>query len=143
MRNCPFPNCRESIPDENFACRKHWPTMPKEEREQVAKIWEAFRQGHMTAEQFQDAQDEVMESYKRNSRAEARLKQLAILVTEYAAKYKAYEVCKEQNLEAKRKLWNELNRVAKAMQEFAREVLHPKQKQGVLFDPENQTKLPD
>lgn len=40
MRDCPFDGCNKTIPDDRFACPRHWFSLNKDQQD---RIWSAYR----------------------------------------------------------------------------------------------------
>lgn len=62
MRTCPFDGCGAQIPDEMFACRRHWCRLP---RPLQTEIWVAYRSylaGHIDVEELRRRQRAVLDA---------------------------------------------------------------------------------
>lgn len=54
MNQCPHPDCKTQKPREQYACRSHWFSLPKNIRD---KIWSGYRS---SAEKWVSADKEAM-----------------------------------------------------------------------------------
>jgi hypothetical protein len=60
MRKCPFNNCAKPIPESMFACRGHWYSLSKPERDRVWSAYNAYVEDKIGVEELRAIQQEVL-----------------------------------------------------------------------------------
>lgn len=60
VRTCPFNNCGATIPSDLFACRKHWYSLNKSERETIWAAYRDFLASRIDGETLRRVQQEVL-----------------------------------------------------------------------------------
>lgn len=60
MRQCPFTNCERTVPDTVFACRQHWFSLTKPERDEIWAAYRDYQDGIIGVEGLRDRQQAVL-----------------------------------------------------------------------------------
>jgi hypothetical protein len=154
-RKCPF--CGVPVDREKFACRAHWACLTEADKK---VIWDAYGdwQNHkITGAKLREIQAAVVARYPQVTGRSPlpalagvdrrQLEAVCLLFERFLAKDDEYRKCKEQFVDAKKKLGMEHRQLRKAVDTLLHEILHPDQVQPALFDnsPEKPPppKLPD
>jgi hypothetical protein len=141
-RKCPF--CGVPVDCEKFCCRAHWACLTESDKK---VIWDAYAdwQNHKIAgAKLREIQAAVVARYPQvtgRSPAAAlagvdrrQLEAVCLLFARFLAKDDEYRKCKEQFVDAKKKLGMEHRQLRKAVDQLLHEILHPGQTQPALFD---------
>lgn len=60
MRTCPFNGCYKDLPENIFACRKHWNALDYSERLKITDLYRAYRDHRIGIEELRREQQAVL-----------------------------------------------------------------------------------
>lgn len=65
MRECPFNACNKTIPDDRFACPRHWFSLNKDQQNRIWAAYRAYLGSHITIDDLRVEQRIVLREAQR------------------------------------------------------------------------------
>lgn len=136
MRVCPFHGCKMMISTDLFACRIHWKTMSKEDREAIMDAWLAYQNDKLDLTSLRARQDEIMDRIQgpRDSIDRRELVAYASRVDHLLAQVNCVLKLKEQNVTVYKKALGELRKLMLQIGRATDAIIHPPRTQPTLFE---------
>lgn len=60
MRICPFDGCLEKLADSTFACRRHWYSLTKAERDAIWSAYNSYMANRIGMEELRERQQAIL-----------------------------------------------------------------------------------
>ena len=90
MRRCPFDGCDIDLPDDRFACRRHWFGLSAEHKARVHNVYRMYQAGTIGVETLRLHQQEVLNEAQGKEAQATDLQKFARLVIQMRKRQQEY-----------------------------------------------------